>query len=217
MFFFSSRRRHTRLQGDWSSDVCSSDLGDHSTGWGRPLEPGQLPTILGIVGFTEWSSTSAGTQFVATRPSRPAGSVRAVVSLLRHITGKAVLSALRLTPATAPLWLSAVTLVRTPPTRACRAWTVVGAVAFQTTPVGSELLFMHHPTRRPTLVMAPATQLRPSTKCARSTALPGARATNPEADPLASAQAPTTYPELLTSRPAHCGPEAVPISCMGPA
>src|SRR5215467_2138409 len=26
MFFFSSRRRHTSLQGDWSSDVCSSDL-----------------------------------------------------------------------------------------------------------------------------------------------------------------------------------------------
>src|SRR6266566_7420930 len=26
VFFFSSRRRHTRLQGDWSSDVCSSDL-----------------------------------------------------------------------------------------------------------------------------------------------------------------------------------------------
>src|SRR5256885_2431942 len=24
--YFSSRRRHTRLQGDWSSDVCSSDL-----------------------------------------------------------------------------------------------------------------------------------------------------------------------------------------------
>src|SRR5205807_4479165 len=24
--FFSSRRRHTSLQGDWSSDVCSSDL-----------------------------------------------------------------------------------------------------------------------------------------------------------------------------------------------
>src|SRR5256885_4694775 len=27
IIFFSSRRRHTRLQGDWSSDVCSSDLG----------------------------------------------------------------------------------------------------------------------------------------------------------------------------------------------
>src|SRR5574337_1845955 len=26
IFFFSSRRRHTRLSGDWSSDVCSSDL-----------------------------------------------------------------------------------------------------------------------------------------------------------------------------------------------
>src|SRR5205085_7145783 len=29
-FFFSSRRRHTRFDCDWSSDVCSSDL----------LEPG---------------------------------------------------------------------------------------------------------------------------------------------------------------------------------
>src|SRR6266571_6073669 len=26
VFFFSSRRRHTRLTCDWSSDVCSSDL-----------------------------------------------------------------------------------------------------------------------------------------------------------------------------------------------
>ena len=25
-FFFSSRRRHTRSDRDWSSDVCSSDL-----------------------------------------------------------------------------------------------------------------------------------------------------------------------------------------------
>src|SRR5207249_2627595 len=28
VFFFSSRRRHTRSKRDWSSDVCSSDLGD---------------------------------------------------------------------------------------------------------------------------------------------------------------------------------------------
>src|SRR3712207_1010469 len=27
IFFFSSRRRHTRYWRDWSSDVCSSDLG----------------------------------------------------------------------------------------------------------------------------------------------------------------------------------------------
>src|SRR5205807_6842871 len=36
-FFFSSRRRHTRLQGDWSSDVCSSDLSldEHFTTYNR--------------------------------------------------------------------------------------------------------------------------------------------------------------------------------------
>src|SRR5689334_25386901 len=28
-FFFSSRRRHTRWNCDWSSDVCSSDLIEH--------------------------------------------------------------------------------------------------------------------------------------------------------------------------------------------
>src|SRR5699024_11630581 len=28
LFFFSSRRRHTRSKRDWSSDVCSSDLED---------------------------------------------------------------------------------------------------------------------------------------------------------------------------------------------
>src|SRR5438270_13698706 len=28
-FFFSSRRRHTRFDCDWSSDVCSSDLNAH--------------------------------------------------------------------------------------------------------------------------------------------------------------------------------------------
>src|SRR5256886_11147021 len=28
IFFFSSRRRHTRFDCDWSSDVCSSDLSE---------------------------------------------------------------------------------------------------------------------------------------------------------------------------------------------
>src|SRR5256885_16859716 len=36
VFFFSSRRRHTRLQGDWSSDVCSSDLMDDLGRLGGP-------------------------------------------------------------------------------------------------------------------------------------------------------------------------------------
>src|SRR5260221_4410894 len=58
LFFFSSRRRHTRSLCDWSSDVCSSDLPeaifvisslallkDHSchlprTGWRRKMRSG---------------------------------------------------------------------------------------------------------------------------------------------------------------------------------
>src|SRR5579864_6517489 len=35
LFFFSSRRRHTRLTCDWSSDVCSSDL------WPSYFDPAQ--------------------------------------------------------------------------------------------------------------------------------------------------------------------------------
>src|SRR5437867_9862667 len=39
-FFFSSRRRHTRSYGDWSSDVCSSDLRDRQ-GVPRRRRPAQ--------------------------------------------------------------------------------------------------------------------------------------------------------------------------------
>src|SRR2546430_16842124 len=46
LFFFSSRRRHTRFDCDWSSDVCSSDL--FATGPGQeepaPARPGPGPT-----------------------------------------------------------------------------------------------------------------------------------------------------------------------------
>src|SRR5256886_14764206 len=52
-FFFSSRRRHTRFDCDWSSDVCSSDLLRFETrlpglaGWGRVLDwrRGQLERL----------------------------------------------------------------------------------------------------------------------------------------------------------------------------
>src|SRR5690625_7141863 len=37
-FFFSSRRRHTRWPRDWSSDVCSSDLGQELVEDVSPLE-----------------------------------------------------------------------------------------------------------------------------------------------------------------------------------
>src|SRR2546426_8277332 len=45
-FFFSSRRRHTRLQGDWSSDVCSSDL----------TPPEQMLQTAGAVVGAGWQS-----------------------------------------------------------------------------------------------------------------------------------------------------------------
>src|SRR5215467_6027813 len=44
-FFFSSRRRHTRLQGDWSSDVCSSDLAVGQRGLAELVELGQAGEI----------------------------------------------------------------------------------------------------------------------------------------------------------------------------
>src|SRR3989475_7875157 len=45
VFFFSSRRRHTRFDCDWSSDVCSSDLVALHQGLRHPLEE-----LLGVGG-----------------------------------------------------------------------------------------------------------------------------------------------------------------------
>src|SRR5437763_839327 len=42
IFFFSSRRRHTRYIGDWSSDVCSSDLAEQAR---RAIETGETSLI----------------------------------------------------------------------------------------------------------------------------------------------------------------------------
>src|SRR5256884_3532116 len=55
VFFFSSRRRHTRCSRDWSSDVCSSDLFFDASGhWSRfayswPFPIVQLINQLAIV------------------------------------------------------------------------------------------------------------------------------------------------------------------------
>src|SRR2546430_12550627 len=52
VFFFSSRRRHTRFDCDWSSDVCSSDLvselplTDEATPW---ASEGMLAPRRGVV------------------------------------------------------------------------------------------------------------------------------------------------------------------------
>src|SRR6266487_262574 len=45
-FFFSSRRRHTRWTGDWSSDVCSSDL--TGVGGAGPGDPDVLEDVLQV-------------------------------------------------------------------------------------------------------------------------------------------------------------------------
>src|SRR5207237_2222573 len=42
VFFFSSRRRHTRFKCDWSSDVCSSDLREGSRVLDAPCGYGRL-------------------------------------------------------------------------------------------------------------------------------------------------------------------------------
>src|SRR5688572_33396258 len=45
LFFFSSRRRHTRFDCDWSSDVCSSDLNFGKRGRGIELREGMVLAI----------------------------------------------------------------------------------------------------------------------------------------------------------------------------
>src|SRR2546427_9383737 len=48
-FFFSSRRRHTRFDCDWSSDVCSSDLGHDARSEDRRMSRSLLsPSLLAL-------------------------------------------------------------------------------------------------------------------------------------------------------------------------
>src|SRR5699024_11894278 len=51
VFFFSSRRRHTRSKRDWSSDVCSSDLavGSHiDTVYNSGMYDGTVGVLAGL-------------------------------------------------------------------------------------------------------------------------------------------------------------------------
>src|SRR5260370_12235272 len=73
LFFFSSRRRHTRFKCDWSSDVCSSDL---EVGLRRRVLEAQLVELqLHELGF-EHSPSEANFVFVKTT----GGNVAAAVS-----------------------------------------------------------------------------------------------------------------------------------------
>src|SRR5438876_7527912 len=66
VFFFSSRRRHTRWTGDWSSDVCSSDLA------GGGLKMGQA------VG-----TTNALAEYPTSKPATPG----CVLGTMYHVLG----------------------------------------------------------------------------------------------------------------------------------
>src|SRR5258706_16007604 len=74
LFFFSSRRRHTRLVSEWSSDVCSSDRDRKSVVEGKSGDLGgrriikkiNLPTrhmttdatVSRVRPFTRWRTTT---------------------------------------------------------------------------------------------------------------------------------------------------------------
>src|SRR5256885_7481191 len=75
-FFFSSRRRHTRLQGDWSSDVCYSDLKNHQTGkCARAVVTGASGTALGAISRTAGSDHAEDDQ--EEKSQRGGGGLRA--------------------------------------------------------------------------------------------------------------------------------------------
>src|SRR5207253_1380596 len=65
LFFFSSRRRHTRWPRDWSSDVCSSDLTGVLVGhWSHPVAMTGCTVILapdGAVGGVDVRGGAPGT------------------------------------------------------------------------------------------------------------------------------------------------------------
>src|SRR5688572_30907251 len=63
LFFFSSRRRHTRFDCDWSSDVCSSDLSPRSK-----LE-GLISYCVGVA-FGRWDVRIATKKELTPKPQR---------------------------------------------------------------------------------------------------------------------------------------------------
>src|SRR2546430_11269382 len=72
-FFFSSRRRHTRFDCDWSSDVCSSDLAIWALRrgvWELPLfAGGAVASSLVLYGYS--SPWIAGKAFATAAPAVP--------------------------------------------------------------------------------------------------------------------------------------------------
>src|SRR5256885_11595256 len=99
-FFFSSRRRHTRLQGDWSSDVCSSDLlvalvrqnggagnGCHG-GTGDPCSRVVAPAFLALRALGQAGQDAETPAAAALDPHLPAAQVIAPVLVVAAVASQ---------------------------------------------------------------------------------------------------------------------------------
>src|SRR3989454_11852977 len=115
-FFFSSRRRHTRLQGDWSSDVCSSDLvklglagvtsearADRLAGAARRAVETAVVTRLVLVAYADWRSAAS---LPPARVVAVAADTGAAGVLLDTATKRAPLFAVE-SPAGVAAWVAA--------------------------------------------------------------------------------------------------------------
>src|SRR5690348_17603044 len=73
-FFFSSRRRHTRWTGDWSSDVCSSDLAGDAVRGRAPGARRRRAVMLRLAAAALWAAllvpngAAAGLRQAGARP-----------------------------------------------------------------------------------------------------------------------------------------------------
>src|SRR5262245_63969798 len=79
IFFFSSRRRHTRCLSDWSSDVCSSDLwSNHNVRPAMLLAGANVAEVRELIdrGIASDFTYPGGTGYLA-RTSDPMRNVRA--------------------------------------------------------------------------------------------------------------------------------------------
>src|SRR2546430_17463133 len=79
VFFFSSRRRHTRFDCDWSSDVCSSDLFARCR---ECLQPPRSETI----GSDERTAISSGSTNDHPVSNRRIRTRTCVIVGLRHVS-----------------------------------------------------------------------------------------------------------------------------------
>src|SRR2546428_9771459 len=84
-FFFSSRRRHTRSDRDWSSDVCSSDLPPYRTATRHAIAPTQMRRSRAAIDV----DPAGGSRAIATREAPASESERVDERLKRREIGRA--------------------------------------------------------------------------------------------------------------------------------